>query len=438
MLEHSYSATNTHLLWLTLCSSILFFQGCSQKPEADTAALPPIAAHANAIDDLDRFPNRQELGAHAEGRPWVAHITSTDLDQDGKTDALFCEAQESRIYWLRQTSPGNFEELTIAEKMRAPVHVEAVDMDKDGDLDVLVASMGQVFPNNDRIGSVIILENDGRQNFTPHWILQNVARVTDLRAADLNRDGELDLVVGQFGYDQGEIRWMERTGPWEFESHNLLNLSGTINLSVADFNGDSAPDIVAMVSQEWEQVWYFENSGEGSFSSRAIWSSTNEDYAASGLSLCDLNRDGKPDVLFSNGDGFGPVGIPGPRPWHGVQWLENKGNGSFRFHRIGDLAGAYSPIEVDVDKDGHMDVIAVSSFNDWYKADAKSLVWFRNDGRMQFTPHVIAYEPIQLLSIVTGDFYGNGKPSLITGGFHAYPPYNDRISRILLWSQEKL
>lgn len=422
---------------LLLCLIGLLFQGCERRAANEPLTLPPVAAHAEAVDDLDLFPRQQTIGAPLAGRPWIAHVASVDLDQDGMTDAVFCEAQEGRIYWLRQVSPGKFEEHPVAESMSAPVHVEAVDIDGDGDLDLLVANMGQVFPNNDRIGSAVILENDGQQKFTPHWILQNVARVTDIRAADLNADGKLDLVVGQFGYDQGEIRWMERTGPWEFESHNLLNLSGAINVSVADFSGDSKPDIVAMVSQEWEQVWYFENDGAGTFSSRAIWSSTNEDYASSGLSLCDLNRDGKPDVLFSNGDGFGPVGIPGPRPWHGVQWLENMGSGSFRFHRIGNLAGAYSPIEVDLDKDGEMDVVAVSAFNDWTKSDAQSMVWFRNDGRMRFTPHVLAYAPIQLLSVAAGDFAGTGRASLITGGFHAYPPYNDRMSRMLLWTQEQ-
>ena len=32
-----------------------------------------------------------------------------------------------------------------------------MDYDQDGDLDVLVACMGKVFPSNDKIGSVVIL-----------------------------------------------------------------------------------------------------------------------------------------------------------------------------------------------------------------------------------------------------------------------------------------
>ncbi len=187
-------------------------------------------------------------------------------------------------------------------------------MDGDGDLDVVVASMAVIFPNNDRIGTVFILENDGHQHFTPHVVLENTSRVTDARPADLNGDGKLDLALAQFGYDQGEVSWLEQTGPWQYQRHVLLELSGAINVAVADFNGDHRPDIVAILSQQWEEIHYFQNQGGGRFTATRIWGSTNEDYGSSGLTVADLNRDGRPDVIFSNGDGFGPAATPGPRP----------------------------------------------------------------------------------------------------------------------------
>lgn len=416
----------------------LFGVSACRRPAAPSAldsigVAPSGAKVSKAVDDLNYLQGRT-IGSPLSGRPWVAHVQDVDLDQDGKLDVVFCEAQFSQIFWLRQTAPGQFEEILLADKMRAPVHASPSDIDGDGDLDLLISSMGEVFPNNDRIGSVIVLENDGRQNFTPHWIETGVARVTDLRAADLDGDGDLDLVAGQFGYDQGEIRWLERTGPWSFTPHLLLSMSGTINVEIADFNGDRKLDIVALVSQEWEEVHLFEGNGAGTFSHRVVWGSTNEDYASSGMSIADLNRDGKMDVIFTNGDGFGPVGMPGPRPWHGVQWLENNGDATFRFHRIGDLAGAYSAVAVDLDQDGAIDVVALSAFNEWDKPTSQSMVWFRNDGRMNFTPRVLAYEPIELLTVVAGNFDGTGRPSLVTGAMHAYPPY-ERMSRVMLWTR---
>jgi hypothetical protein len=390
---------------------------------------------ASAVVEALTMLHPQPVGAPVGEPPWIAHVNTADLDKDGLLDVLACEAQTNQVIWIRQKTRGVFEEKVIAADMKAPVHVEAADMDGDGDLDVLVASMGFVFPNNDRIGTVFILENDGRQGFTPRAVLANTDRVTDVRAGDFNGDGKTDLALAQFGYDQGQVSWLERTGPWEFKHHTLLPLSGAINVCVADFSGDGKPDIAALISQQWEEIYYFENTG-GDFSKKRIWGSTNEDYGSSGLSVGDLNRDGKSDLIYTNGDGFGPASTPGPRPWHGVQWLENAGQGFFRYHRIGDLPGAYSPVATDLDGDGALDVVASTAYSDWNNKSTNvvSLLWFKNDGRMNFTPQVLARAPKDLISVAAGDFDGSGKPSLVSGGFYIYPPF-DGISRVTLWKR---
>jgi len=373
----------------------------------------------------------QAVGAPVEGKPWIPQVAAIDLDQDGLVDVVACDGVKNQVVWLRQVARGQFEEQVLASDIPGPVHAEAVDIDGDGDLDLLIASMGVIFPNNDKIGAIVILENDGHQHFIKHVIADHVPRVTDVRAGDFNHDGKLDLAVALFGYDQGEVRWMENLGNWEFRSHVLLNLSGAINVCVADFNGDKTLDIVSVISQQWEEIVLFQNDGSGNFTNKIIFGSTNEDYGSSGISLCDLNRDGRPDILYTNGDGF-DYAEPGSRPWHGVQWLENLGGGQFRFHRIGDLPGAYSPVGVDFDRDGSMDVLAVSGFNEWKNPKAVSLVLFHNDGKMNFTAFPLAREPTHLMTLAVGDLDGTGAPVLITGGFHAYPPY-EHMSRITLW-----
>lgn len=405
----------------------ILLTGCN-RAELTT---PGLTAPGTVVDATSLF-RPQEIGRPWSGQPWIAHVSTVDLDGDGRLDVLACEARSNEVLWLRQMEDGSFAETVIGKELNAPVQAATADLDDDGDLDVLVASMGMVFPNNDKIGSVIVLENDGAQNFTSRVLLENVARVTDVRATDFNGDGLLDLAVAQFGYDQGEIRWMEQTGPWAFTSHSLLELSGTINVCVADMTGDNRPDIVALVSQQWEEVHLFTNNGDGTFADRVIFGSTNEDFASSNISLCDVNHDGRPDVLYTNGDGFGGAALPGPRPWHGVQWLENRGNGFFQFHRVGDLAGAFSPVGTDLDGDGRTDIVAVSAFNDWDDLDAASLVWFRNIGNGHFVPHLLARAPIHQLTLAAGQFSGHALPELVTGGFNAYPPV-ERMGRVTLW-----
>ena len=385
------------------------------------------------LAEMDPFV-AEPIGAPFEDKPWISHVTVVDLDADSLQDVLACDDRLLAVVWLRQLAPGKFAEQAIGTELPAPVHCEPVDIDKDGDLDLLVACMGVVFPNNDKIGSIVILENDGQQHFTRHDILENVARVTDVQAGDFDRDGRLDLAVAQFGYDQGEIRWMRNHGDWKFESVNLLNLSGTINVCVADMNGDDTLDIVALVSQQWEEIHFFANLGRGTFSRKILFGSTNEDFGSSGISLSDLNRDGRLDILYTNGDGFA-YADPGKRPWHGVQWLENLGRGYFRFHRIADLPGAYSPVGVDLDGNGAMDIVCISGFNDWSDPEAVSVVAFMNNGSMRFSPRVIAREPTQLISCAVGDLDGTGRPSIVAAGFYSYPPF-DRMGRITRWRQK--
>ncbi len=375
------------------------------------------------------------IGRAAEGQPWITDLTIYDLDGDGLKDIIACDGRLNQVVWIRQVSRGIFAEQDIGGPVAGPAHVEIADMNGDGRPDVLVASMGVITPSNLKTGAVVVLLNDGAGHFTNRALLDHVARVTWVSAADLNGDGRPDLVVGQFGYLEGEIRWMENKGDWKFESHSLLDLPGTIHAPVADLTGDGHPDIAALVAQDSEEVHLFAGDGQGRFRDHVLWGSTNKDYGSSGLSLCDVNQDGRPDILYTNGDGF-DYATPGSRPWHGVQWLENLGDGKFAFHRIGDFPGCYSPVGVDLDGDSDIDVISTSGFNDWSNRSAVSLMCFENLGGDRFVPRPLAHEPTHLIVVKAADLFNDGRTELVTGAFVFYPPY-DRASRVTLWERPK-
>ena len=202
-----------------------------------------------------------------------------------------------------------------------------MDLDGDDDLDILVASLGVIFPNNAKIGSVVVLENDGRRSFTNRVLVDKVARVSDVRAGDLDGDGDLDLAVAQFGYDEARrAGW--RTRRLAILEHLLQNLSGPINVEIGDLDGDGDLDITSLVSQEWEEIYAFVNDGRGHFTPHRIFGATNDDFGSSWLTLVDLDKDGDVDFLYSNGDAF-DYAPPKGRGWHGVQWLENPGQLTF-------------------------------------------------------------------------------------------------------------
>ena len=362
-------------------------------------------------------------------RPQIAHVAVVDLDADGLPDVLACDAVRNRVAWIRQFPAGIWTEQPITEDVRAPAHVEPTDFDGDGDLDLLVASLGELFPSDLRIGSVVVLENDGNQRFTSRIAAEGIPRVADVRAGDLDGDGDLDLAVAAFGYDHGETLWLENRGEWAFEAHVLQRFSGAINAVVSDLDADGALDIVALVSQEWEEIWAF--PGE-ELRPRLLWGTTNPDFGSSWITLVDLDRDGDPDILHSNGDAF-DYAPANSRPWHGVQWLENRGGLEFEPHRIADLSGASSPQAADLDGDGDLDVVVASAYNQWDDEAAHSLVWLENNGRMQFAMHRIARSPTHLITLAAGDLDGDGTADLVTGGMHISGPY-DRMSRVTVWS----
>lgn len=379
------------------------------------------------IDFLDRVA----IGQNFSEPPLIAHIQAVDLDEDGLLDVIVCDDKGNFVSWIRQSPLGVYTEKVLMENLLAPAHVQVFDFDLDGDKDLIVGLLGMLFPNNDKIGSVVILENDGQFNFKKRIVVEKIARVADVRAGDLDNDGDMDLAVAQFGYDDGETRWIENLGNWEFENHILQYLSGPINVEIVDIDFDNDLDIISLVSQEWEEIYCFVNDGAGHFQPKLLFGSSNQDYGSSGIAMCDLDQDGDEDILYTNGDAFDYI-PPQGRPWHGVQWLENLGNLEFEFHRICNFTGATNVRAADIDNDNDLDLFAVSAFNIWDDPSSNSFIWLENDGQMQFTQHEITNDPTHLLTCEPGDFNNDGLVDVVSGGMHTYPPYN-RMGRITLW-----
>lgn len=394
----------------------------TSKEENDT-----IGESGAKIDFLDK----KAIGMDFTEPPLIAHIQAVDLDDNGLLDVLVCDDRGNFVSWIKQDPAGIFTEIILADELIAPSHVQVFDFDMDGDKDLLVGVLGQLFPNNDKIGSVVILENTGNFTFKKRIVAENIARVSDVRAGDLDNDGDNDLAVAQFGYDDGETRWIENLGNWQFDNHILQYLSGPINVELTDIDSDNDLDIISLVSQEWEEIYCFINNGEGNFQPKLLYGSSNQDYGSSGIALCDLDKDGDQDILYSNGDAFDYI-PPQGRPWHGLQWMENKGNIEFEFHRLTNFTGATNVRPADVDNDGDIDLFAVSAFNIWDDPASQSFILLENDGMMNFRKREISKNPTHLLTCEPGDFNNDGLIDVVTGGMHTYPPF-DRMGRITLW-----
>lgn len=415
-----------------IAAMLLIAPGCQSAPPPLPTGTPPAAS--GALAGLKAMP----VGTLplADEQPQITHVTIADLDRDGLNDILVCDALKNQLAWIRQEPRGTFTEQRITG-VAAPAYVQAIDFDGDNDIDLLVAALGFLFPNNNRVGSVILLENEGQQTFRAHYVADRVARVADARAADLDGDGDLDISVAGRGGEDGETSWLENRGAWQFEQHVLQRQAGGLNAVPVDINGDTRPDIVTLVGKEFDEIWAFLSHGPGGFTPALLWEATEPDFGSNRLSMADMDRDGDADILLANGGTVGSAPAAS-RPGQGVQWLENVGpvvpDGPPRFtlHRIADLHGASSPEAADLDGDGDIDVLLVTANNNWDDPAVRSLLWLENDGRMQFALRGIGGAPTHLQTVAIGDLDGDGRPDAATGGMHIGRP-SDRIGRITAW-----
>ena len=86
-----------------------------------------------------------------------------------------------------------------------------------------------------------------------------------------------------------------------------------------------------------------------------------------------------------------------------------------------------------------MDVVAVAAYSGRGKPgtpgagnSSATLLWFRNNGRAEFTAHALATEPRDQITLAAGSFSGTAQPELVSGGFFLRP-VADGTGRITLW-----
>jgi hypothetical protein len=258
--------------------------------------------------------NSFQLAAYTD----PASFTVADLTGKGVVD-LIGDLSGTMYIWPNNGTM-NFSSSPIT---LGPIGViKLADMDRDGHLD-FVSDTGQVF------------YGDGAYNFAPVTV-QNLGG--QFVIGDFNGDGLLDIktgawtflnaggrrfnaiadnnvplasgvlaVVGDFNSDGKDdvaaslpgdptiAIWYSR-GDGTFYEGTLVDPGQYPGwLEVADFDGDGRADIVAglMLSQ---QACMLLNSGNGQFTRSFFASGVNSD----GVLAVDLNRDGKPDLIFGN------------------------------------------------------------------------------------------------------------------------------------------
>jgi hypothetical protein len=155
-----------------------------------------------------------------------AGLVLDDLDRDGDADLILPVGDNLEdvysypqayhgCFWLENR--GNWEFVSHRLVHFGGTYAAAAgDLDGDSDRDIVLVSM---FNDWDTPGnaSVIWLENDGNQNFTPWQIAERPTHLVTVGCGDVNSDSRDDIVTGSlqltapFDHHLGISLWLSRT-----------------------------------------------------------------------------------------------------------------------------------------------------------------------------------------------------------------------------------
>ena len=313
-----------------------------------------------------------------------------DIDGDGDLDlarGTFGGLDPNNLRVHRNDGLGNFVTEEVYESSGAPHGVAFADLDGDGDLDLAHA-------NESGVVRIRVRLNAGDGTFPIAVDYENPgASAADCGFADLDADGDQDLIVANRGSDSVTIRWNDGAGGLAVVQESGVGDSPMCAV-ITDFNCDGRLDIIAP-NKASSTITLLRNSAQGGIESeRMLYAGAQPTGAAVG----DLDGDGWEDMVAVNHTDKTVVA------WRGF------GDGSFQ--RIGAWATTGQPTGValaDFDGDGLLDAVVSES-------DTVAVEVFHNSGA-----GILALDTSLIWtgfanSVVAADFDGDGKPDIATAG----------------------
>ncbi len=250
-----------------------------------------LAWHEN-VDGYGSFGEQKIISSTAT---WPYCVYGSDLDNDGDIDVLAAASGDDQIMWYENIDgKGTFgDQHIISTSTDEALCVYAADLDNDGDNDVLSASL-----SDDKIAWY---ENsDGKGTFGDQQIITTSANgACCVYAADLDNDGDLDILSASI-YDD-KIAWYENTdghGTFGDQIEITTDANGARWVHASDLDNDGDMDVLSASSNDDKVAWYENTDGKGTFGEQQVM--TYWAYDVRSVYAADLDDDGDMDVLSAN------------------------------------------------------------------------------------------------------------------------------------------
>ena len=252
----------------------------------------------------------------------------TDIDQDGRADVLTSSSEHTAdVTWFQSVKgpEGDWVGHVIEPSVPGAHTLQAADMDRDGDTDVVVGQMH----TTDKRELAVLFNVDGRGTRWVRQVIDNVGLHNGV-VADVDGDGDYDIYGANWTGNPPARIWINQLNPsakairidrWTHQQITDKHVR-SFGLSFADMNGDGRIDIVS------GPYWYRQPAG----SWNVEWEQHKIAEAVDSIAVLDLNKDGHPEVVAQRGAESGLDFL----------WLEagDEEGGTVKEHLVGEVPAA--------------------------------------------------------------------------------------------------
>ncbi len=265
-------------------------------------------------------------------------------------------------------------------------------------------------------------------------MIDKLQRPTDLAYADFDQDGDEDVVIAEFGNWAGRLEWFEQVEKATYQRHALMDKTGATQVQVSDLNRDGLPDMLALIAQGDESLYALLNFGNKTFTQQKLLQFPPT-YGSVSFEYVDFNQDGIKDVVHVSGDNADYEAIP--KPYHGIRIFLGSDSLTFKEACFFPLHGAYQTRTKDFDRDGDLDIAAISFFPDYETSPRESFVMLENVSEgdsIRFKAFSVpAFHQGRWIVMDSGDVDADGDEDIVLGSFVVQNPYGDQTGLKEAW-----